>query len=95
MMRSAISPRLAISIFLNGAEGKQGFSILDGLAVRYEPAFDDSRNLSFNLVHELHRFDDAEDLAGGDLFADADEWSGPGGGTFIERADNGGFYKMN
>ena len=35
----------------------------DGLTIRDETFFDDGVELSFNLVHELHGFDDAEGLS--------------------------------
>src|SRR5579872_3844739 len=64
IMRTAISPRLATRIFLNGPDGKQGLPVLDRLAIPDQLAFDDAGDFGFDLVHELHRFDDAEDVAG-------------------------------
>src|SRR6202011_644402 len=62
MTRTAISPRLAMRIFLNRSDGKQSLPVLYRLSVHDELALDDARGLGLNLIHELHRFDDAEDL---------------------------------
>src|SRR5256885_950800 len=75
MMRSAISARLAMRILWNIAIRKARFSPLDGfeaeerLAVLDRAAvldhhFEQPAGLfRFDLVHQLHRFDDAEHLA--------------------------------
>src|SRR4051812_40926020 len=78
MTRRAISPRLAMRTFLNtpvsdGAEGlesasgrvdaEQWLSELHRLPVPHEDLQDLSGDLRFDLVHQLHRFDDAEHLA--------------------------------
>src|ERR671923_1925321 len=44
-------------------EQKERLSVLDGLAVLHEDLHDPARRLRLDLVHQLHRFDDAEDLA--------------------------------
>src|SRR5579863_10520850 len=88
-MRRAISPRLAMRIFLIGADGKQRLPVLHGLSVHHQLAFDNPRDLGLDLVHELHRFDDAQDLAGLHAFAHADEGRRTGRGGFIERAHDG------
>src|SRR4051794_6689021 len=67
MIRSAISPRFAIRIFLNiGGSGrpyrKQALAVLHGLAVLDVRADDLAVVLRRDFVHQLHRFDDAEDL---------------------------------
>src|SRR5690349_4378108 len=81
-MRIAISPRLAIRTFLNMAllPGRSGgFDLeellpeLDRLAVLGEHFDDGAGAVRFELVHQLHRFDDAERLALADLAADIDE----------------------
>src|ERR1039458_6230224 len=91
MTRTAISPRLAIRTLLNGADGKQSLPVLHRLAVQDELAFDDAPDFGLDLIHELHGFDDAEDLSGLDAFAGADEGGGAGGGAFVESADDGRF----
>src|SRR5438552_1330864 len=73
MTRSAISPRLAIRTFLKGADAKQSLPVLDRLAVGDELARDHAGYFSLNLVHELHRFDDAEHRARLHGLADPDE----------------------
>src|SRR6516225_1686270 len=91
MTRTAISPRLAIRIFLNRTDGKQCLPVLDRLPVHDELALDDAADFRLNLVHELHALDDAEDLARLDPFAYADERGGIWRGRFVERADDGRF----
>src|SRR5262245_48807671 len=76
MMRSAISPRLAIRIFLNiwlsrapGAglrrpDGEQPFAVVNGSTVLHVHLHDFTVAFGVDLVHQLHRFDDAEHLTG-------------------------------
>src|SRR5580698_9937110 len=87
--RRAISPRFAIRIFLNGPDAKEGFSVFHRLAVLYELALDDAGDVGFDLVHQLHRFDDAEDLAGRHMLADADEGRRIRRGGLVKSADDG------
>src|SRR5882762_1836544 len=61
MTRRAISPRLAMRIFLKGADAKQSLPVLDRLAVgdqfaRHHPSY-----FRLDLIHKLHRLDDAQD----------------------------------
>ena len=42
MTRTAISPRLAMRIFLNRTDGKQRLPVLHRLAVHHQLAFDDA-----------------------------------------------------
>src|SRR5215831_14561617 len=87
--RTAISPRLAIRIFLNGADGKESLPVLHRLSVEHELAFDDAGGFRLDLVHQLHALDNAKDLAG--LHAVADGYKGRGSGrrTLVESADDG------
>src|SRR5919109_1429222 len=63
MMRIAISPRFAIRIFLNiGFKGEQALAVLNRLAVLDVDFHHFSLVLGVDLVHQLHRLDDAEDL---------------------------------
>src|SRR4030095_8388609 len=75
MTRSAISPRFAIRIFLNMAHHRreanaslrgfyreQPLAVLHGMAVLHVHLHDLAVALRLDLVHQLHRFDDAEDL---------------------------------
>src|SRR5713226_3648477 len=64
MMRNAISPRLAMRIFLKGADGKQRLPVLDRLAIGNQFAHHHSRHLGLDFVHELHRFDNTENRSG-------------------------------
>src|ERR1700722_6362512 len=90
MMRSAISPRLAIRIFLIGPDGKQRLPVLHRLTVHHQLALDGAGDLSLDLVHELHGLDDAEDLTGLDVLADPYKRRRAGPGAFIESADDWG-----
>src|ERR1700686_97921 len=47
-----------------------------------------SAAVGFDLIHHLHRFDDAQHLSGLDFVADLNKSLGSGGGTGIERADH-------
>src|SRR5262249_44545277 len=97
--RSAISPRLAIRIFLNMAagsrrpasaiatDGEERIAVLDGLAALAVHLDHLPRHLGLDLVHELHRFDDAQDLAHAHAVADVHERRRVGVGSAVERAD--------
>src|SRR6516165_6653706 len=91
MTRTAISPRLAMRIFLNRPDGKQSLPVFHRLAVHDQPAFHDAGHFGLDLVHQLHRFDDAQDFAGLNTLAHADEGRRIWGGALIEGSDNGRF----
>src|SRR5208283_1302580 len=64
-MRSAISPRLAMRTFSSIAalfDHEQRLPELDRLAVVHQDGLDPASLLGFDLVHHLHRLDDAEHL---------------------------------
>src|SRR5260370_25819697 len=90
MTRTAISPRLAISIFLNGTDSKQSLPVLHRLPVHNEFAFDDAAGFGFDLVHQLHALDNAKHLTGLYAFADAHEGRGLGRGGLVKGSDDGG-----
>src|SRR4249919_1165558 len=80
--RSAISPRLAIRILSNSLSGfeagtsgddEQRLPELDRLPVLDQDRLDDAGLVGLDLVHELHRLDDAERVAFLDRVADLDE----------------------
>src|SRR3990172_9254883 len=84
-IRSAISPRLAIRIFSNiGAapraslEHDERLAVLDRLAVVDQDRLDHPILVGLDLVHELHRLDDADRLPRLDGVADLDERLGVG-----------------
>src|SRR5437868_14904882 len=65
--RTAISPRLAIKIFSNMSTRtncEQCFAVLHSAAVLHQLGYDCAGGLGLDFVHELHRFDDAQHLAG-------------------------------
>src|SRR5262245_39548425 len=99
MIRRATSPRLAMRIFLNmpqstvigslpGLDREQSFPVLNGLPVLCKDAGNLPVVLGVDLVHELHRFDDAEDLSLLDARSDLYERCGAGLGRTIEGPDD-------
>src|SRR5688500_4383116 len=76
-MRSAISPRLAMTIFSSMgaalADDEHGLVEFDRLAVLDQDGADDARDVGFDRVEHLHRLDDAQGLAGLDRLADLHE----------------------
>src|SRR5690242_7970047 len=101
-MRSAISPRFAIRIFLNisgvprgrplrgcaSFDHEERLAELDRLAVLAQDLADRPGGVRLDLVHDLHRFDDADRLADLDDAADLDEGRGTGARRAVERADH-------
>src|SRR3970040_192349 len=89
---SAISPRLAIktlsSIANLGVYDEEQLAVLDGTAVLGEDAHDSTADVGVDLIHHLHRFDDAERVSGIDDCADLDERLCSGARTGIERTDH-------
>src|SRR5512146_805109 len=65
-MRSAISPRLAMTTFSSIAllDHEQRLAELDRLAVAREDRGDPAGLVRLDLVHHLHGLDDAEHVAG-------------------------------
>src|SRR5258706_324707 len=49
--------------FLSSADDEQGLAVFDGLAVLHQDCLDHARGVGLDLVHQLHRFDDADSLA--------------------------------
>src|ERR1700741_2330641 len=81
-IRSAISPRLAMTIFsiMSGLfEDEQRLTEFNRVAVLRHDRGDASGLVGFDLVHHLHRLDDAQHLPDLDLVADLDEGLGAGG----------------
>src|SRR5271170_438733 len=79
-MRSAISPRLAISTFSNIAEAirrsldqHQRGAVFDRLAIPGKNPADPPGLRGANLVHHLHRLDDQQRLPFADAVADPHE----------------------
>src|SRR5215475_3697573 len=101
--RRAISPRLATRIFLNigwrlllaaRPDAEQRLPILHGLPVICEYSQHFSADVRLNFVHELHRFNDAERLAGVDVPTDFHKWLSARSRGAVERAHNRRFDKM-
>src|SRR5688572_3030143 len=71
LTRRAISPRFAIRTFLNKrdrsrsgrVDAEENLTVFDGLGVLDQHLRDRAHDLGLELVHELHRFDDAERIA--------------------------------
>src|SRR6266404_1963199 len=91
MTRTAISPRLAMRIFLYRTDGKQSLPVLHRLPVHHQLALHDSADLGLDLVHQFHALDDAQDLAGLYPFAGANERRRIRSGGLVERPDDGAF----
>src|SRR5690606_29820718 len=77
-MRRAISPRLAIRIFLNMVarpllDHEQRLAVLHGLPVLNKDLGHGAALVGLDLVEDLHRFDDADGVAFLDRVADFDE----------------------
>ena len=79
---------------LSDTDGEERLSKLNGLAIRDEALDDFSGCVSFDLIHELHGFDDAQDLSLLDLLAGRDESTGAGRGRTVKSADNGRFDEV-
>src|ERR1700761_6667015 len=67
-MRSAISPRLAMRIFLNKAarrlfDDDQRFAVLHRLTVRHQDLLQDAALRRLDRVHHLHGLDDQQGVA--------------------------------
>src|SRR5262250_2129706 len=65
--RTAISPRLAIRILRNISarpDREQRLAVLHRASVLHQLADHGAGHLRFDFVHQLHRFDDAQHLAG-------------------------------
>src|SRR5262245_27080166 len=109
MTRSAISPRLAIRIFLNTLAGREGLlplrvsarrpdrtqrlSVLHRLPVLGVDPDDLARHLGLDLVHQLHRLDDAELLADADAVTHVHECRRAGIRRPIEGADDRALHR--
>src|SRR4029453_4418498 len=92
---SAISPRLAMTTLSSIwrpwtvlFDDEQRLTELDRIAVLDQHRNDATRLVRFDLVHHLHRLDDAQDVARLDLAADLDERLRPRGRRSVERADH-------
>src|SRR6266540_6598704 len=98
MTRIAISPRLAMRIFLNMADGssrpyrKEPLAVLHRLAIFHIDVDDLAVILRVDLVHQLHRLDDAEHVALLDRRADVDEGGGARLRRPVERPDDRRFH---
>src|SRR5712691_1696613 len=78
---------------LPGTDGEQRLSVLYRTAVFDQFRGHDTRHLRLNLVHELHRLDDAEHLPGLDRVAGLDERRRPGSGRIVIRPDDWRFHQ--
>ena len=72
-----------------GLDSEKGLSVLDGLAVLDVNLDYFARGFGLDLVHQLHRFDNANDRGGLDFAADAHKAFGRWRGRAIEGANDG------
>src|SRR6185312_7315513 len=89
--RSAISPRFAMRIFLNilrGLDGKEPLTVLDRLSVLHVALHHFAIALRVNLIHQLHRLDDAEYLSLANRVTHLSVRRGAGLRRAVERADD-------
>src|SRR6185436_7062326 len=91
--RTAISPRLAMRILRNMRgvrlrllDLEEPLPELDRAPRLDQTLHDRARELGFNLVHQLHRLDDAQRLAGTNVAAHVDECGCLGRRSSVERA---------
>src|SRR5215210_4080284 len=90
-IRSAISPRLAISSFLIGialADDHERLIELDRLRIGNEDLLDDPAVGRGDRVHHFHRLDDQQGVTGLDRLADGDEGLAAGLGRQERRPDH-------
>src|SRR5438270_387303 len=73
-----------------GVYSEKGLSELDGLGVLHQHLPDDARDLGFDFVHDLHRFDDAHHLPRRHTTARLDVGLGARLGAGVERPHHGG-----
>src|SRR6185312_14344661 len=92
-IRRAISPRLAMRTFWNMRfpllDDDERLAVFHRLCILDEDARDGAGAMRRDLVHGLHRFDDEQGLALGDLGADLDEGGLAGLGRAVGSADHG------
>src|SRR5689334_2020898 len=70
------------------ADGEQWLSIFHGLPVADEPLHQFAFEIAFDLVHQLHGFDNAQDLPDADLIAGFNERRRPRRGRLVKSPDN-------
>src|SRR5690554_3017508 len=95
-MRSAISPRFAISTLSSivkilaqqSGDGDQRLVVFDRLAVFDQDAFDNAGLVCFDLVHHLHRFNDADHITRLDALTYFNKGAGGGGRRAVECANH-------
>src|SRR3979490_2238582 len=93
--RSAISPRLAIRIFSNMlAEDEERLPVLHRLAVFHKHRLHHAGGVGLDLIHQLHRLDDANRLAFLDGLADLDKGFGVGRRRTVKGTDHRGLHNM-
>src|SRR6202049_1408786 len=73
IIRRAISPRLAMRTFLKGADAKQSLPILYRLAIGNQLTGYHTGYFRLDLIHELHRLDNAEHRSGLHRLSDTHE----------------------
>ncbi len=76
------------------ADDDKGLTVFDRLAIFDEDRLDDACLVRFDLVHELHRLDNAQGVSGLNRIADFHEGSGAGSGGAIEGSNHRGLDRM-
>src|SRR5436309_803614 len=80
--------RISLQIPVTLADHHQGFAVLDGLTVLDHDRLDHAVLVGLDLVHQLHRFDDADGLSRLDRISDLDEGLCAGRTRAVEGADH-------
>ena len=91
MIRTAISPRLAIRTFENisgRSHHEQALAVFDRLSVLREDLDDRAADIGLDLVHQLHGLDDAQSLSLLDKITDFDVGIRIRVGSPVEGADD-------
>src|ERR1019366_7311298 len=76
------------------ADDDKGLPVLDRLPVLDQDRFDDTRLVSLDLVHQLHRLDNAQRVARLNCVANFHERSGPGRCSPVEGPDHRCFHDV-
>src|SRR5579871_5481040 len=58
-----LTPLAPLAPLSHGSNGKQRLAVFDGLSIGYEASDDLAPGIGLDLVHQFHRFDNADHLA--------------------------------
>src|SRR5271154_5389372 len=84
MLGSNAVPVRSLLLFLARADAEERLAILDRATVLDENTHDLARHIRFDLIHQLHGFDDSEHSALVHIGTDLHEWIGAGTGRSVK-----------